>query len=523
VTLALEEENLNPLSQDSRQGTVILLGAGASADAGYPTADELFTEFKSLLHEASEKERESAIRIRNGIDKLKGRKPKPDQVFITFPFEATQSLEDWFNPLWEQFKNLISFVPVLKVPHLNKDGRPHLRSAVFRGPGGIPTFPPYSLPLEGTSTASKKEPYLESFFAHYDEILRPSIVTALKDFKLTNETIDRFRDIRQIAIRVAYRTLSAYERKPASYLGPLFNVKGPLGKSAPIATMNFDVSIEQLARKKDLSLFDGFFSYDSKNILSPWVGDRFKNLSRLWEAVHSNLLWFKGFEELPSDTTIFLKLHGSLGWYILEEGSGDIGVREELRHNTQYDFLRLPYEYFWDNAWKAHIDDIAIGGPKDPTTQIRDEKVSRKAGALWLRPYMLYALSLKTHPDHLSLELFGTFNKLLKKSRNILVIGYSWSDPHINDLLFGAVAQGAAIINIGNDAKENNFLAIIMHRLPTTFPAASKRVFSFGGGAKKVFNNLKIDLPKGHINNFDIIEALNTRIPEELSVSNQFA
>jgi hypothetical protein len=131
---------LSPISQDSRQGSVVLLGAGASADAGYPMAAELFKEFKYLLDETSEKERESAIRIRNEIDKLKGRKPEPGQEFITFRFEEPQYLKEWFNLLWVQFKEIISAVSVLKIPRLDKDGRPHLRGSVLKDPEGSQPF-----------------------------------------------------------------------------------------------------------------------------------------------------------------------------------------------------------------------------------------------------------------------------------------------------------------------------------------------------------------------------------------------
>src|SRR5690242_19267742 len=68
----------------------------------------------------------------------------------------------------------------------------------------------------------------------------------------------RFRHLRDLAIKAAFRCLSAYRRPSATYLRRLFGLRGPGKYSSAIATLNFDVTVEQLASISGLTLRDGF-------------------------------------------------------------------------------------------------------------------------------------------------------------------------------------------------------------------------------------------------------------------------
>jgi hypothetical protein len=286
------------------------------------------------------------------------------------------------------------------------------------------------------------------------------------------------------------------------------------------------MSVEQLASIRDIPVFDGFGQETDEPPMLGWDDEGLHSLSALWRAVSENLIPFVGFQNAPSNATLLLKLHGSLGWFVLEEGNGDIGTREDMRHNTPYQFFRYPYQELLrleGSGESADVDTLALGGQSDPATRTPQGALTRKAGALWLRPYLLYAIALKAHLNRISLDLLGTFGRLLSQAQYVLVIGYSWSDPHINDLLLGAVAQGCTLVNVGLHAKDERFHALWMQRFPTTYPVVAKRLYSLGGGAKRVLAEQEIVSLSEEIYRFDVVSSLNGTLPKELSLSYQLA
>ncbi len=503
----------------TQEGTVILLGAGASAEAGYPTAEKLLEYFKSLLREVSETERLSTNRMIEQIAQRIG-KSGGDGKLLPQPLNKTKH-EEWFDQLWQIYKKANASAKPLAIPKLSNDGSVKMKSSVFTGPTGFPSFANYTLPIEGSIPLKISEPYLEDFFAFYDDLLRPRMQSILPSF-LPKESEHWLRILRKVAIKAAYRSLSPSKYDIASYLKPLFNLNGPTSRTAPIATLNFDMSIEQLALDCGISLFDGFAK---ENIEHPSPNWNHPNLSKLWKTVSNNLIPFVGFENSPPKSTLLLKLHRSLGWFVLEEGTGDIGNREDMRHNSPYQFFRLPYPMLLElKGPNGLLDiDILVGGEKgDPITHSTEwDNLTRNAGYVSIRPYMIYAVALKAHLDRLSLDLLGTFGRFLSKAKHLLVIGYSWSDPHINDLLLGAVAQGCTLVNVGRNSKDERFLALWRQRFPTTYQLIAKRLYGLGGGAKEVLINKKVLLPSGEINKFDIVSSLNSTLPQKLSLAYQ--
>jgi len=435
---------------------VTVLGAGASAEAKYPTAANLLDLFKVALRDASGlelEEREKTVR------RLRELEPEAANAHLgetVVPTEnRPQTTGEWFEETWARFAEAARRVRPLAVPRLLADGSPELPSPVVHThPSGLPGFPPYPATVEGDPPSPTATPYLETFFSHYDDYMRPTIAATQGDPSALRTYQHRFRTLRKLAVETAFREFSAFARPPATYLRNLLYLHGPGKDGCAIATLNFDVTVEQIASESSVALWDGFALDLREASIAPaeWNEPGLENLGALWMAVTNNCHEFQGFECAPAGANLLLKLHGSLGWYVLEEGGGDIGSRDELRHNTVYGHFRLPYDNLWRPEMQYLVDQLASGGPNDPVTRAQTRSLSRKAGSLWVRPYLAFARALKAHHDRLSIELMVTFARLLDRAARVLVIGYSWADPHVNDLIFEAVAKGATLINVSREA-----------------------------------------------------------------------
>jgi hypothetical protein len=225
---------------------------------------------------------------------------------------------------------------------------------------------------------------------------------------------------------------------------PLLSLSGPFGNPI-IATLNFDVALEQIAANNCANIYDGFSRVPDPSIPAPesFLLNESTNLSQLWNTAHNNLCPFIGFPTPHPGSVEIVKLHGSLGRFNIEEGFGDIGNRADLRQNTVYAHLKLPLAQILDASQNDTMRDLAIGGEADCAMRSTVGPVTRKAGAVWLRPNMIFARATKLQSDSLSLCLFGHFSRALARTKNVLVLGYSWSDVHINELIFHAIANGA--------------------------------------------------------------------------------
>ena len=109
-------------------------------------------------------------------------------------------------------------------------------------------------------------------------------------------------------------------------------------------------------------------------------------------------------------------------------------------------------------------------------------------------------------------------NNQLKVTQNILVTGYGWQDAYINDLILNAVAQGANVINVSNNAMPKQVLGLWIQKFPTTFKEMKKRMYMFGGGAQRVLKEKEVILPSGVSQKIDLIHLLNEELPPELSL-----
>ena len=349
----------------NRSGTVIVLGAGASADAGYPLANDLFEPFQKAVEESNLKKIEMR---KKQFDFLSQHGVKTEKI----P-EGGLTILEWFQKAWKKYLKAAKNMRPLDIPKLHPDGRPDTSSQVIRDtPTGSPALTSYGAFLEGKNHLPA---YLESFFAFYDDYMRPGLYKEDRELGGLRTVQWRFRDLRKIAIETVYRELNAYHKPRADYLRPLFECAGPEKRGCVIASLNHDPVIEQIASKYGISIYDGFSSKQNYKIPLPEGWEEVETLKKRWEAVTE---WYEfiGFQETPEEANLLLKLHGSLGWYVIEEGNGEIGYRDDLRHNVVYKYFRLPYETFWTPKNQENIIQLATGGTNDPVIQTNREQLT---------------------------------------------------------------------------------------------------------------------------------------------------
>lgn len=317
--------------------------------------------------------------------------------------------------------------------------------------------------------------------------------------------------MRGVALTTALEELRGYGREPANYLCPLFSLEGPGRSASVIATLNFDVTVEQQAHLASCDLYDGFIAMPNLKPPVEWENAALKNLRRRWEHVTAIGCDFAGFAAAPADLHLLLKLHGSIGWYSLEEGADKIGTDEITRHNPIYRFFRIPNQRFWEEKLVNDDQILRVG-------EYGDETLTRKAGALWINPSIAFARGHKATPDPLTLELLRTFSVLVDAARTVVTVGYSWADAHVNDLLLGGVARGARLVHIGLDRLPIEVLKLWRRKFGTTFGFVKQRLFVFGGGAKRCLGDSRVVLPNGEEAGIDLIAALNEGLSRDLSL-----
>lgn len=142
-----------------------------------------------------------------------------------------------------------------------------------------------------------------------------------------------------------------------------------------------------------------------------------------------------------------------------------------------------------DPAWQAQA---ARGGDEDPMLALG---VTRKAGAIWLRPHLEFVRSAKTHASPVSVELMSRFAKGLDACRTVVVCGYSWSDAHVNDMILGAAATGANVVNLAYDHDPEPLISLTANKLPTSYEEVLGRIYWIGGGAAAVLEEGSSVLP----------------------------
>jgi hypothetical protein len=432
-----------------RSGTVCLLGAGASRDAGYPLADELQCEV-----------REEFLR---------------DQTATALPSSTFQLANGVFYRQVELFDFLWSA---------------------------------YCRALQNAPDAAELvgNPNLEGMFAFYETAERLNGVFAQQNdpqtLPLARKKLRRFRET---AFEVTQRLLSPAQKRPAGYLARLFELRGPRDSHHPvIATLNFDMSLEREAYERGITFNDGFERFEV-SMPEVWRVPELRELAMRWEHVDSVGRDFVG---VKSGSMSLLKLHGSLGWFVLEEGPGSIAASERQRHNVAYRYFRVDHQRL-----------LATPSLNDAAVLALPSHLSVKAGSVFIRPWMMFARGYKYYPEPPTLELLSAFERALEGAKYMLVIGYSWSDAHVNDALLRALAKGAHLVNVGWQPLTAPELAIWRDKLPTVFPHLGGRIFAFHGGAKRCLTGTLLIQDRSEVR-LDLVAALNTNsVPIEFALN----
>jgi hypothetical protein len=496
----------------SRDGCVVVLGAGASVDAGYPMAKDLHEAFEAEVVRIARDENARALRIaamvKEEVDSAAG---DPNKIAISLvdpdAFDRDPSISDVFQSLWQTYAQAAVGVPSLDIPQ-GSGGRP---SAASRRSTGV-EFHPFSTPQYSKSTGV---PHLEGFFAYYDRLLDPEFLPFLS---MTTAEAEAYaislRKLRLIAIDVAYQELGPGGRETADYLIPLASVVGPNGTPPTIATLNFDVALERALAGAGVAYDDGFRP-TTADAINP-LKDEHSNLSTLWIRASQNMDSYQGFDK-ERRAIHLLKLHGSLGWYVLEEGNGDIGWPPPVRNNVPYGTFRLAANRIWADHDPQLPQCLATGAPIDPALA-GTPSVSRKAGSVWLRPLLEYARSTKTHPSVLSTDLMSTFIDSMASASTVLVVGYSWGDTHINDSILEAISQGARLVNLGYEPMPQSLMGLLANKFATTFRSVFQRTYAFGGGAKAILGDHRPRLPDGSVVDLDVLRDIN-ELPQASSLN----
>jgi hypothetical protein len=84
--------------------------------------------------------------------------------------------------------------------------------------------------------------------------------------------------------------------------------------------------------------------------------------------------------------------------------------------------------------------------------------------------------------------------------------------------VLGGIARDARLVHVGLDHLPQEILRLWQRKFSTTFEYLKRRLYVFGGGAKRCFNSSNVILPTGETIDFDLVSALNEGLSSELSL-----
>ena len=334
---------------------IYLLGAGASCDAGLPMSQDLTTKIGKLIAKTEPIEQSpygyepymglltqayyATLTLLEAGDAYIGRPPR--QVDIERLFSAAQSLatvsslevapfvQEWRQPFllysspseWKYFlQNIKNYDPLTWDAKIN----------------GAPPVPP-----------------TPSFQRIYGELC------------------ERICDALQAA-------LTAHSPEDHSYLSSMFDASS----TTRIATLNYDLGVEQAARGRGLDVDTG---------ITKWRG----GLRWRWSDPKANVQ--------------LLKLHGSLDW------GQPVGEGGYLPPETPSIVTEDSDGYICDK---------------------RPNQLTHRT------PGMIFGLRNKLRPDGPFMAMLNEFWQWLEEADKLVVIGYSFRDEHINSLILDWIHLG---------------------------------------------------------------------------------
>jgi hypothetical protein len=473
----------------SRFGAISLLGAGASADAGYPTAGVFLDKFRERL-----------VEDRSRSEYL--------------PF---------FDTHLKTFRDYRHQVGELIVPGKSDEQD---KTRLFSG-GSLVYNTDRGMVFTDSSPERRSNPdpdkiqeiYLEDFFAFWDEIYqRPIIDISWNEVsQLSNQDIHVrrhfLRRLREFAAELTYDLLAPRNHSEINYLASLLNLRGPVNHKSIICTLNFDLVVEQLALLENLKVIDGFDRLEYVPHPTSWFGQ----LVDSWNDIIDTFETYHGFNDVKSNEhhLELLKLHGSLGWFTIDEGNGEVGWSDILREKIRLLTFRYSFADLINSA-----DPIEKFSGKNGHLCKSGRHLTGKMGAIWIRPALIFAQAKKFFPHKHTLDYFQRFSQWMENAKYLVVIGYGWQDTHINDMVLENVSRGLEIININKDPFSENLVALIVNKYPTTHKGILQRFYCIGGGAKKVLHIGVGETPSGGEHPFSFNKLEDGNLPEVFLLAN---
>lgn len=317
---------------------VVLLGAGASAEAGVPTTFEMTEQLVRRINERSYDRHPTAAALHFvcgallAHDGAEGGNPFSG-LDVERVFAAVELLAE---------RNTLEVSPFVASWHRAVDAL-------------------------DTPNAS----IIGNFNHHFERALTQphsfggvkKLITDLIDIRTGSAANgDTYKELASVML-AELRELVGTTPKKVDYLAPLVE-RGAEEGGVTIATLNYDLSIEQIATAREIRLTTGI--------------ERWLETGR-WE-------W-------PSDGVRLLKLHGSINW-------------------------------MWDLA--DHVDGHL---PRETMCVIGDSPI--EGG----RPGVVFGQRGKLRAQGPFLGLLSELEKMMSDAQRLIVIGYSFRDDHVNELI----------------------------------------------------------------------------------------
>lgn len=344
--------------------TVILLGAGASVEAGVPDTRSMTTKIRDVLEKSHRQTFADVISFVAG----------------GLMFRAGMTGGDPFSGVdVEEVLNAISLLAE----------RDQLEASPFIAAWHPRVDELDSEAAEARSEVSRVESALSQLLGHVQENARqdrhfwahqPRTNDFARAFKDAVWAIARGRS-RGAIFRATEEAMISALRKivwvdvpdRVAYLAPLFRVSSN-GRLC-IATLNYDNTIELAAKSSDVHISSGIEAWSQH-----------------------------GTFDSGNDAIFLLKLHGSIDWVIREQPVSP--ERPMLRHTVA-------------------------------------RSTSKEMEGGWSRPAIVFGGRGKLTTDGPFLDLLRAFAEEVRRATALVVIGYSFRDPHVNEYIARWINDGA--------------------------------------------------------------------------------
>jgi SIR2-like domain len=328
----------------------VLLGAGASADAGIPTTVAMTDQIIERIQDPEQRRLLEYVQHTLQADSASRNAPAVDVERL---FASVELLIDRYEQPWSPFvsswsRGLEAFSPAPSIRESDLSFELRRVDDALRNALPDPSRRRTTFPSSGSSILRDA---LGRLLVKAVQKARPSDVSQL---------LERARDR---MLRSLFDLLTIKDSTRLSYLAPLAELTRQQG-SLTVATLNYDQSIEELAKHERLECHTG---------IENWL-------------VKGELVW-------PGRGIHLLKLHGSIDWVVRTVATyGQLPLREVQKRD---------------------------GDGSSPASE----------------PAVVFGQAGKLRSEGPYLELLLAWHALLKRVDALLIVGYSFRDDHVNEMI----------------------------------------------------------------------------------------